>query len=404
MSYWNQQCLLLKNKSFLCYLSSCIAGTFASGMAYIITIWVIVGFRAEINATLIGMVLFWIPSLVLSAPFGAIVDHHDRKNLIIIAESARAIMFFVFGVILMSHPSLWVIYVLLVLSGCFAALYQPLLPAFVQELVSADQLLYANANISMAYEFGNIIGRGMITVAALTLLSTYGVLFMVAILYVVSAVAMIPIQRYQIVEPSSSSQKLLFVKNIRDGYGYFFSNRKLFWYVMTQSAILMSLMAAPVLVGPYVKTVLHAGNRVFGISEAAISTGAIVGAFFWTYLVKYASKESCIALACIFSGLSYMVLALTASVSLALFSFLMLGFSWGSFALIMSLVQSYTDKLFQGRVQAVIASGVTLIFICFSIFQYVLGSSYSAQHAFMMLTLVCLLGFSGIMKAKNANK
>ena len=404
MSYWKQQGLLLKNKSFLYYLYSCIAGTFASGLAYIVTIWMIVGLHAEINATLVGMILFWIPSLVLSAHFGAVVDHHDRKKLIIMAESVRAMMFFVFGIILMYQSSLWAVYMLLILSGCFAALYQPLLPAFVQELVSSEQLLYANANINMAYEFGNIIGRGIITVAVLSLLSTHGALFMVAILYVISAVAIIPVQRHHRAETSSLPPKLLFIKSIKDGYQYLFANRKLFWYAMVQSTILMSLMAAPVLVGPYVKTVLHAENRVFGISEAAISTGAIVGAFFWTYLVKYISKESCIAFACVLAGLSYIALAVTASVNCALLAFFILGFSWGSFALIMSLVQTYTDKSFQGRVQAAVASGVTLIFICFSIFQYILGKSYSAQHAFMMLIWICLLSFLGIIKAKNINK
>lgn len=403
MSYWKQQGQLLKNKSFLYYLYSCVAGTFASGLAYIVTIWMIVGLHADINATLVGMVLFWVPSLLLSPHFGAVVDHHDRKKLIIIAESARAIMFFVFGIILMYQPSLYAVYTLLLLSGCFAALYQPLLPAFVQELVSAEQLLYANANISMAYEFGNIIGRGIITVAVLTLLSTYGALFIVSILYVISAVAIIPVQRYHITEANLLPPKLRYVKSIREGYGYLFASRRLCWYALVQSTILMSLMAAPVLVGPYVKTVLHAGNRLFGISEAAISTGAICGAFFWTYLVKYLSKEFCIALACMLAGLAYAVLATTVSANLALPAFLILGFSWGSFALIMSLVQNNTDKLFQGRVQAAIASGVTVIFICFSIFQYVLGKTYSAQHAFLLLIGVCLLSLAGILKAKNTH-
>lgn len=38
MKNWNQQVLLLKDRSFIFYLYSCIAGTFASGLAYIVTI------------------------------------------------------------------------------------------------------------------------------------------------------------------------------------------------------------------------------------------------------------------------------------------------------------------------------------------------------------------------------
>jgi len=69
MKYWDQQLQLLKNSSFQFYLYSCTAGTFASGLAYIVTIWMIVSLHSNINATLIGMILFWLPSLVLSSHF-----------------------------------------------------------------------------------------------------------------------------------------------------------------------------------------------------------------------------------------------------------------------------------------------------------------------------------------------
>src|SRR5574337_719938 len=226
MSYWKHQKELLKNRSFQFYLYSCIAGTFASGLAYIITIWMIVSFHTNINATLIGMILFWVPSLILNPYFGAIVDHHDRKKLIIFAESTRTLMYVIVGILMLYQPTLWVVYLLLILAGCFAALYKPLLPAFVHELVHEEQLLYANTNINIAYEIGNIVGRGIITVLVLTFISTYEALFIVAILYFISTVTMFPIRRYSTDEHIPPSQKLNFIQMIYDGYRYLFSNRK----------------------------------------------------------------------------------------------------------------------------------------------------------------------------------
>lgn len=401
MNYWQQQKQLLKNRFFQFYLYSSIAGTFASGLAYIVTIWMILRFDQSLNATLFGMILFWLPSLFLSPYFGALVDHYDRKKLIIAAESMRAVMFVGFGILLLYQPTLWVVYFLLVLAGCFAALYKPLSPAFVHELVPEEQLIYANANINMAYELGNIIGRGIVTVAVLTLIGTYEALFIVATLYIVSAVTMIPVKRHHTQENTTQRHKLGFFKSISDGYRYLFSNKQLLLYALIQAFVVMSLMAAPVLVGPYVKTILHAGSRIFGISEAIISMGAIMGAFFWTYLSHHMSKESCLAIASVLAGLSYITLGSTAGLHSALIAFLVLGFSWGSFALIMSTVQTLTDKNYQGRVQAAIGVAVTIVFIAFSIFLSAFDKGYSAQHAFMLLTLVCVFVFVSVLAARS---
>lgn len=400
MAYWNQQLEILKNRSFQFYLYSCIAGTFASGLAYIVTIWMIVNIYTSVNATLIGMILFWIPSLVFSPHLGVIVDHYDRKKLIIVAESVRAVMFAVFGVLLYYSSSLWAIYLLLFLSGCFAALYKPLLPAFVHELVPTKQLIYANANINMAYEFGNIIGRGIITVAVLSLLGIYGSLFAIAILYVISAVTMIPVHRHHKEESTNLIKHPSFIKNMMAGYHYLFSKRELLLYGLIQAGILMSLMAAPVLVGPYVKSILLAGNQIFGICEAVLSIGTIIGALFWSYLANLISKESCLAIASIFAGISYLVLANTNSVIFSLIAFLVLGFAWGSFTLIVSVVQMITDKNYQGRVQAAIGAGVTLVYIGFAILLYMLGEKYNVQHAFLILAFLCICIFGGSIIAR----
>lgn len=395
MKYWNHQLQLIKNRSFQFYLYSCIAGTFASGLAYIVTIWMIVTIHTNVNATLVGMIIFWVPSLVLSPHLGFIVDHYDRKKLIIIAELARAVMFIIFGIALYYFNSLVIIYLLLLLAGCFAALYQPLLPAFVHELVPPEQLVYANANINMAYEFGNIIGRGIITVAVLSLLGVYGALFTIAMLYLISAVTIIPVQRDHKNKEGSLIQKPGIIESIIEGYSYLYLNKKLLSYALIQAGVLMGLMAAPVLVGPYVKSILLAGNNVFGISEACLSIGTIIGAFFWSYLANKISKESCLAIASIFASLSYFILAETTYVNYALAAFLILGFSWGSFALILSLVQLHTDKQYQGRIQATIGAAVTILYIFFAVFLYFFGEQYNVQHAFMFLGFLCLFIFGG---------
>src|SRR5687768_16321007 len=98
------------------------------------------------------------------------------------------------------------------------------------------------------------------------------------------------------------------------------------------------------------------------------------------------------------------MLANTNSVIFAFIAFLVLGFSWGSFALIVSIVQMITDKNYQGRVQAAIGAAVTIVYIGFAIFLYVLGKQYNVQHAFLFLATLCLFIFGLSIKVRNYAK
>jgi MFS transporter, DHA3 family, macrolide efflux protein len=397
MSFRTKQLQLLKNPSFRYFIASSVAGTIASGLAYIVVMWMVLSFHPSVKATLLAMILFWLPSLIISPYAGVWVDRYDRKKLIIYAEFVRAIKFVIFGCIQLVVPGLGSLYVLLVLAGCFAALYQSLLPAFVQEMVSAEQLVYANANINVAFELGGIVGRGLITVAILSVLSTTQALFVIALLYVFSALFMFKVHRHQQKDHQSIVDPERFWQSITSGYRYLKQRSTLCWYLLVQSLIKMTIMASPILVAPYVKNILHGSSRIFGVSEALLSVGTIAGAFFWSALVNKLKTLPAMMLSSVVACAAYFCLCFASHLVFALLCFFVLGFSWGSFSLIRSAVQGLTDGAYQGRVQSLSTAVLTLVFIAFAIHAHASSGPLSAHHAFgflaglSVLTLLFLL-------------
>ena len=129
---------------------------------------------------------------MLSPYFGAMIDHHDKKKMIIIAESLRVLVFIAFGVAMKVMPGVQLIYLLLIISGCFGALA-----------------------VRVSFQLGNIIGRGLITVAALSFLSTIE-----ALLYLISTLLMLPVQRHHIDSVSFDASRHGFLKRMVMGNEY----------------------------------------------------------------------------------------------------------------------------------------------------------------------------------------
>ena len=140
---------------------------------------------------------------------------------------------------------------------------------------------------------------------------------------------MVPVKRHRTSEHASTVGHVGFVKRIVGCYQYIIAHRVLLVYGIIQGLVMMSLMAAPVLVGPYVKDILHESNKVFGISEAMLSVGAIIGAIFWSYCDTLAAKNKCLFFASVLAAGSYFILGYNNTAAYALSAFLLLGFSWG---------------------------------------------------------------------------
>ncbi len=382
---------LIKNGSFRYFLYSSIAATFAGGLNYIILIWIILQVNPTVNATLIGMLLFWTPTFFLSPYFGGLIDYSDRKKLAITTGLVRSIKFIFFAIIIWNHPTLWEVYGLAFLSGCFGALYKPLYPALILDLVGEDNLITASTISRVTNQVGNIIGRGLFTVVIFSLVKTYEAIFIVAALYLASGLLLLPTRFNHIKHDYTNNSVNVFTLVIK-GYRYLASQERLILKALTQGVIFLFIISSSVLIGPYVRNILLQSNHFFGLSEGILALGTLTGLIFWSHLIKRLTLLSCLIMSCSVALLAYLILANTNNNILALLSFASVGFSWASYNLIVTEVQRKTAPDYQGRVQSAIYFDTAATLLLMTLLLHFSHNQITSQDAFLWLCFAsCIL-------------
>ena len=160
MSHFKDRLDLFKIKSFRNYILSCAFAMFGNGLTYVAMTWLLVQSDNQVAAVAVLMTCFWLPNILLGPLAGVLVDNYRRKTILICCNAARAFLLALFWFVTSSHPSVYAIYALALLSGSILSFYIPAAMTLVREIVDKDKLLYANATVDMAYELGAVAGMG----------------------------------------------------------------------------------------------------------------------------------------------------------------------------------------------------------------------------------------------------
>lgn len=92
----------------------------------------------------------FMPPLLVGPFAGVLVDRLNRRQLLIISDSLRAVIVLMF-LLVTTADRLWLIYVLTILQFCLSALFEPARSAIVPSLVPSDDLVKANLLSSVTW-------------------------------------------------------------------------------------------------------------------------------------------------------------------------------------------------------------------------------------------------------------
>lgn len=155
---------MLRNTAFLrLWSAQLVSQTAQNGLMFALLVLITERTGSSINGSLL-VLAFNIPSIVLSIPAGALVDHWPKRNVLISTNALRAVLAVAF--ILMDH---WVPAVLLV-TLAFASAGQFFTPAetsTIPALVPKAQLISANALFQLTLTGSQFMG--MVVLAPLLL-------------------------------------------------------------------------------------------------------------------------------------------------------------------------------------------------------------------------------------------
>src|SRR4051794_26319613 len=106
-----------------------------------------------------GIAMQYLPTLLFSVWGGLLADRVDKRRLLMITQSVLAAFALALAVLDLSGViTLWMVYVLVALSGCATSLDQPARQSFVTELVPADDLPNAIGLNSTVFNSARMIG------------------------------------------------------------------------------------------------------------------------------------------------------------------------------------------------------------------------------------------------------
>ena len=390
LGHYQQRLALFKHQPYALYVLACFLINIGGGISYVAMAWLLLNMHSGISSVMWLMVCYWVPNALFSPFAGVLVDRYSRRLVVLLMSAFRGLLWIVFGLVMLHsyHPTL--IYVFSFLAAMGWTFAMPASATMMRELVREDQLLFANANLDMAYELGNLIGFGgagfMIAwLGAVHAIMLNGAFFGVAVI----ALALMRYQKTAKEIVKASVKQIL--RELVDGLKYIVANKHIFRVYVAQLLVFVAALTAPILMAPYARVILHATAVQFGQIEASISIGLLVAGLFLPYFAEKFSIERVSIVVSLCGALSFSGFLFEKTVLMAQVLYFIVGFYYATWPLLMAKAQQITEFEFQGRTQSSFGSFSS----CFILLIYVLVgvlSHYISLHLLYGLeVLVALL-------------
>jgi MFS family permease len=260
----------LSSPAFRRYLAGQLPSVTCSWAQVVALSWAVV----ELDRRALGWVvaLQFLPSLVLGPWFGAVADRHDRRRLLILAESGLGLVALAYAVAsAVDVLTLPVIYVLAAVWGVINALDTPARRALLPTLVPPERAASASALA------GTVLLLGMTAGSALggALAATAGV---TAAFAVNAASFLADVILLHTIRPGALPLVRRAPRQVRDGLGYV-------WHTPALRAPLLALVVIGTLaftmqvsVPTLIRGSFGGGPSLIGTAFTAMTVGSLAGA------------------------------------------------------------------------------------------------------------------------------
>ncbi len=355
---------VLKLQPFRWFAKNCVFSTISNGLMYISMTWELLHSKqSSLAAVAFLMMCFWGPTVIMGPFCGVITDRYPRQILLIISCGTRAVLLLSIATFI-PQMSPQVIYLTAILLSIFGNLYGPAAFTYIRELVSPPKLVQANAIISMAYEFGNVAGMGSAGFI-IALHSTRLTVALCGVLFLFSTFCLLRMKSVNYL--SDTLRKDLhghFLADFKEAAHYLWQHRSLRILYTAQLLLMVNLLTAPILLAPFATQILHATASQFGLLEACLSVGVILGGVLSPLLVETWSMDRVVLVQTGLITLIFLIFSFIAHLLTANILYFLVGVNLGVWALITSRAQILTDINYQGRVQSTfnsLTAGLILI-------------------------------------------
>ncbi len=311
-------------------------------------------FRLTESAAWVGLVTLAIqgPGLVLSPFAGVLADRHEKRRMLVVTQSSAMAPALALGLLTLSGQVLpWHILLCALVAGVARAFEIPTRQAFLPELVGLDDLANAIALNSAVFNGARLIGP-----AVAGLLIPWvgeGWCFLANALAYLAVVLALIAMRLAAHEPDVAGRTSVLAE-LRDGILYVVGEPTLL--ALLGCLLVTSIFGMPygVLLPSFAERQLGGGPDTFGYLQAAVGSGALVGALLLAARRLVSGLERWVVGAGFGFGVLLVVFAQSRTLVMALPALVLLGFCFMvQLATTNTLLQTIAPEGLRGRVMAI---------------------------------------------------
>jgi MFS family permease len=267
----------LRHRNFRLFFFGQLTSLIGTWMQIVAQGWLVL--RLSNSSFKLGLVAFssYVPLLLVTVFAGVVVDHVDRRRLIVITQTCLMCSAFVLaaltwsGFVRVEH-----IIMLAAFNGLVNAFDLPGRQTFLVEMVggSREDLPNAIALNSMTFNGARSIGPA-IAGLVLMLVSEAGCFFLNGVSYLAVIWSLLEMD---LPPRQSQSFGLTMFKRVREGFAYAWHHPATFNLLVAVALIMGLGMQYSVLVPVFARNILHGQARLYGFLMAAQGVGAVCGA------------------------------------------------------------------------------------------------------------------------------
>ncbi len=320
-------------------------------------------FRETGSALSVGLMMMATaaPSLLVGLFAGVIVDRYDRKKIMIVTESLRAVLIFLIP-ILAPINIVW-LYVIVALASAIGQFYDPAHESVLPEVAPEEELAAANSLMAISSFGSTAIGFAASGLIASTA-SIEWAFWIDALSFLASALIIMLVSIPQLDAPQESASAAMVVRNLRAGVGFLWRTPLLRSLFLAYIPVLAAFGLMNSLLLPFSQRALGATEFQYGLQEAFTSIGFVISSLLMAAIFDRMREGPWIALGWIGMGLMGILYSRATSIPLAILLVGVSGFLNAPPAIGGRLiVQRSTPREMRGRVNSAFFVSRDLLFL-----------------------------------------
>ena len=327
-------------------------------------LWLMLELTGSSTATGLVAMSAYLPALLFALPAGSLVDHMNRRRLMLITDGARALL--VLCIPLLYHvqhlPAIGLGVLTFSVALC-STLFNPSRDALLPALVPRQQLRRANSLIQTSWQlallFGPALGAWLIRMVGVIHLFTLDALSYVASLLFI--LGMKHREEAPVARRALRDTLTLTYRSAMDGLGLVTQDRRLRVLLLITAADNLFIMGpATVGIPIFIRTELGGGAEQYAFVMTAFALGMLLGTLLLNTLAGKVRNSRLLAWGIVLDGLTFLPLLWTKSLPMMYLVILLhsLVIPWITIPR-PTLVQTIVPAAYHGRVFALINLCVT---------------------------------------------